>query len=338
MRATIIEAPHRMTVGEWDTPKPAEGEILISVRAAGICAGDLYFYVGKNPYARYPQVCGHEIAGVVAEPGKGVKGFTTGDRVVVEPYVGCGTCYPCRVGKPNCCARLEIIGVHRAGGYAEYMVAPAVKVHKFPDKLSFTLASFVEPIGIGVQACRRAALHADESVLVLGCGPIGLSIIEVASAQGARVTAVDMIQSRLDAAAKIGAKVVRADDKLRQTILEETKGEGPPVIIEATGNPQAIEQAVDLVASGGRIVIVGLVKEGIEVNLPGLNFTRKEMTVLGSRGSEKCFPESIDLLSRGAITYPQFASEYSMWDGPKVFADITANPGSVHKGVLLSLD
>jgi L-gulonate 5-dehydrogenase len=336
MRATIIEAPYKMTVGRWDNPIPAEGEVLIKVKAAGVCAGDLYFYTGKNPYARYPQVCGHEIAGEVAELGKGVKGFKPGDRVVVEPYVGCGTCYPCRIGKPNCCAKLEIIGVHRAGGYAEYMVAPAVKVHKFPDKLNFTLASFVEPIGIGVQACRRAQLQADESVLVLGCGPIGLSIIEVARAHGAQVTAVDMMQSRLDAAEKLGAKAIRADDGFRQTILDQTKGEGPPVIIEATGNPQAIEQAVDLIASGGRIVVVGLVKEGIGVNLPGLNFTRKEMTILGSRGSEKCFPESIDLLTRGAITYPQFASEYSMWEGPKVFSDITERPGAVHKAVLLA--
>ena len=183
MRATMIEAPHRMKVGAWDTPEPLQGEVLISVRAAGICAGDLYFYAGKNPYAIYPQVCGHEIAGVVAGLGKGVTGFEPGDRVVVEPYVGCGMCYPCRIGRPNCCARLEIIGVHRAGGYAEYLVAPAVKVHKFPDKLSFTFASFVEPIGIGVQACRRAALRPDESVLVLGCGPIGLSIVEVARAK-----------------------------------------------------------------------------------------------------------------------------------------------------------
>jgi len=336
MRATIIEAPHRMKVGAWDTPEPLQDEVLISVRAAGICAGDLYFYTGKNPYAIYPQVCGHEIAGVVADIGKGVTGYKPGDRVVVEPYVGCGICYPCRIGRPNCCARLEIIGVHRAGGYAEYLVAPAVKVHKFPDNLSFTLASFVEPIGIGVQACRRAALRPDESVLVLGCGPIGLSIVEVARAQGARVTAVDMLQSRLDAAAKLGAKVVRADEKFRQTILEETRGEGPPIIIEATGNPQAVEEAVDLVASGGRIVIVGLIKEGVGVKLPGLNFTRKEMTILGSRGSEKCFPESIELLAGGKITYPQFATEYSMWDGPRVFDDITKNPGSVHKGVLLT--
>src|SRR5262249_22580157 len=159
---------------------------------------------------------------------------------------------------PNCCAKLEIIGVHRAGGYAEYLVAPAFKVHKFPEKLNFTLASFVEPIGIGVQACKRAQLQPDESVVVLGCGPIALSIIDVAEAHGAQVTAVDMLQSRLDAAEKLGARVVRADDKFRQTILDQTRGEGPPVIIEATGNPQAIEHAVDLIASGGRIVIVGL--------------------------------------------------------------------------------
>lgn len=336
MKAAIMEAPHRMKVGAWETPKPAEGEVLIAVKAAGICAGDLYFYIGKNPYAQYPQVAGHEIAGVVAEVGSRVGDFQVGQRVVVEPYVGCGKCYPCRIGKPNCCATLQIIGVHRAGGYAEYVVAPAFKVHAFPENLNFTVASFIEPVGIGVQACRRGALRPDESVLVLGCGPIGLSLIEVAQAYGAKVTATDVIPSRLEAAKKLGASVVRADDKFRSTILDLTNGEGPPVILEATGNPQAIEQAVDLVASGGRIVIVGLVKDGIGVSLPGLSFTRKEMTVLGSRGSENAFPESIDLLARGAIHYPAFATEFSMWDSPRVFDEIVRNPGSVHKGVLLT--
>ena len=162
MKAAIMDAPGAMRVGDWQTPRPGPGEVLVSVGAAGICAGDMYFYLGKNPYARYPQVCGHEIAGTVAEVGAGVSGLERGARVVVEPFLGCGTCYPCRVGKPNCCANLQIIGAHRPGGFAEFVVAPAQHIHRVPDGMSMALASFVEPVAIGVQACRRGAVSSGE--------------------------------------------------------------------------------------------------------------------------------------------------------------------------------
>ncbi len=338
MRAAIMHAPFHMEIGTWETPRPGPGEVLISVRAAGICAGDLYFYLGKNPYAVYPQICGHEIAGLVAEVGEGVTGLDPGMPVVVEPFLGCGTCYPCRIGKSNCCARLQIIGVHRPGGYAEYLTAPATHVHRVPDGLSLTVASFAEPVAIGVQACRRGAVAAGEYVLILGCGPIGLALIEVARARGARVVATDLLPSRLETAAQLGAEVLPADEHLLQRVLEHTHGEGAPVVIEATGSVQAMEQTVDLVAAGGRIVIVGLVKQGTMVRFPGLDFTRKEMTILGSRASVNCFPESLQLLASGAIRYPQFATEFRLWEAPQVFADLAENPGKVHKAVLVTED
>ncbi|MDW8098393.1 MAG: zinc-binding alcohol dehydrogenase family protein [Anaerolineae bacterium] len=335
MRAAIMHAPFRMEIGTWETPRPGPGEVLISVRAAGVCAGDMYFYLGKNPYAVYPQICGHEIAGLVAEIGEGVVGLEPGMPVVVEPFLGCGTCYPCRIGKSNCCARLQIIGVHRPGGYAEYLTAPATHVHRVPDGLPLTVASFAEPVAIGVQACRRGAVAAGEYVLILGCGPIGLALIEVARARGARVVATDLLPSRLETAARLGAEVLPADEHLLQAVMEQTNGEGAPVVIEATGSVQAMEQTVDLVAAGGRIVIVGLVKQGTMVRFPGLDFTRKEMTILGSRASVNCFPESLQLLASGAIRYPQFATEFNLWDAPQVFAELAENPGKVHKAVLV---
>jgi threonine dehydrogenase-like Zn-dependent dehydrogenase len=306
----------------------------MSVGAAGICAGDMYFYLGKNPYAVYPQICGHEIAGIVTELGEGVTGLEPGAPVVVEPFIGCGTCYPCRVGKSNCCMNLRIIGVHQPGGYAEYLTAPANLVHKVPPGLSMTFASFAEPVAIGVQACRRGDVGA-EYVLVLGCGPIGLAVIEVAKARGAHIVATDVVPERLETAAKFGAKTLPADDNLLQTILDQTNGEGAPVVIEATGSPKAMEQTVELVAAGGRIVILGLLKQGVTVTLPGLDFTRKEMTVAGSRASVNCFPEALELLANGSITYPQVAAEFDLWDAPQVFADLAENPGLVHKGVLV---
>jgi L-gulonate 5-dehydrogenase len=334
MRAAIMDAPFAMHVGDWTMPRPGAGEVLVAVKAAGICAGDMYFYLGKNPYAQYPQVCGHEIAGVVAEIGAGVGGLALGTQVVVEPFLGCGTCYPCRIGKSNCCANLQIIGVHRPGGYAEYLTAPASHVHVVPAGLSPLVASFAEPVAIGVQACRRGAVKAGEYVLILGCGPIGLALIEVAKARGARVVATDVAESRLEFAARLGAEVMPGGDRLLPAILEQTNGEGAPVVIEATGNVKAMEQTVDLVAAGGRIVIVGLVKQGVGVTFPGLDLTRKEMTIVGSRASVNCFPESLELLASGAITYPQVATEFDMWDAPRVFAILAENPAAVHKGVL----
>lgn len=335
MQAVIVDAPFQMKVGPWQTPEPSKGEVFISTRAVGICAGDFYFYVGKNPYARYPQVCGHEIAGQIEGVGEGVEGFKSGDRVVVEPFIACGSCYPCSIGKPNCCRRLEIIGVHRPGGFAEYLVAPAANVHKTPPELPLRDAAFAEPVAIGVHACRRGSLKAGELVVVMGCGPIGLAIIDVARALGAKVVATDILPERIEAASKLGVKTLPSSGQLYGAVVEETGSEGAPVVIEATGNPKAIEQALDLVAAGGRIIVVGLIAQGIGVTLPGLDLTRKEVTILGSRASSNCFPESLNLLAQGKVSYPRLATEFNLWDGPRIFADMAANPRTFLKGVLL---
>jgi L-gulonate 5-dehydrogenase len=335
MRAVVMNAPYEVTVTERPTVNPGPGEVLVQVQAAGICAGDLYIYLGKNPYVVYPQVGGHEIAGTVAAVGEGVFNVQPGDAVVVEPFIGCGACYPCRVGKANCCANLQIIGVHRAGGFAETVLAPAANIHPIPAGMSPLFASFAEPVAIGVQACRRGQVTAEDEVLILGCGPIGLALIEVARARGARVLATDVLAERLVTAAELGAETLPGGEHLVRQIFERTHGEGMPVVIEATGNPQAMEQTVDLAAAGGRIVIVGLVKQGVEVRFPGLDFTRKEMTVVGSRASVNCFPEALDLLASGAIRYPKVATEFSMWEAPKIFESLAKNPGMVHKGVLI---
>ena len=335
MRAIIMDGPGQIRLGEWDDPRPGPGEVLIAPRAVGVCAGDLYIYLGKNAYVRYPQVCGHEIAGVVEEVGPGVVGLEPGEKVVVEPFLGCGTCYPCRAGKSNCCASLRIIGVTQPGGFGEHMTAPASHVHRVPAALSFADASFVEPIGIGVQACRRGQITAGELVLVLGCGPIGLAIIEVARARGARVLASDVQPARLETARSLGAEVHLSGDALLPKMLELTNGEGLPVVVEATGSVGAMESTVDLVASGGRIVIVGLLKKGTPVSFPGLDFTRKEMTIVGSRASVGCFPEALQLLASGAIHYPKVATEFDMWEGPALIADLAENPGKLHKAVLV---
>jgi L-gulonate 5-dehydrogenase len=335
MKALILDAPTNMRVGEWSNSVAGQGEIVIHVAATGVCAGDLLIYRGNNPYASYPIVAGHEIAGVISEIGEGVTDFIIGERVVIEPFISCGKCYPCRVGKNNCCANLQIIGVHSAGGFAEYVKAPAQNIHKVPDELSLEYASFAEPVAIAVQACRRGEVG-NEYVLVLGCGPIGLALIEVAKARGSHVVATDVLEDRLAMAHNLGAETIMPDETLLKKVLEQTNGEGAPVVIEATGNLKVMESTVDLVAAGGRIVIVGLGKKGQIVNFPALDFTRKEMTILGSRTSANCFPESLELLASGKIHYPKVATNFSMWEAPELFRKLSDNPAILHKALLLT--
>lgn len=334
MQAAIIHAPEHMKMGNWDNPIPGSRDVLIAVGAAGLCAGDMYFYLGKNPYAQYPQICGHEIAGTIAEVGADVSDFKVGMQVAIEPFIGCGHCYPCRIGKSNCCVNLQIIGVHKPGGFAEYMVAPANHVHPIPHGLSLIDASFAEPVAIAVQALRRGAVGA-ESILILGCGPIGLALIEVAKVRGAHVMATDHHPSRLETASRLGAEIVPADGDLIATVLERTNGEGMPVVIEATGNPRAIEQTSDLVAAGGRIVIISLLKQGVSVSFSGLDLTRKEMTILGSRASVNCFPEALQLLADGAIHYPRIASIFRLEDAPDIFKRLAVNKSAIHKAIFV---
>ena len=335
MKALVLDAPERLRVGDWPVPQCGPGDVILRPIAAGICAGDMQHYAGRNPYTKYPLVCGHEVCGVVTEVGSEVTRAKIGDLVVIEPVVGCGHCHPCRHGKSNCCMNFCLIGLHRPGGYAELCLAPEQNIHQVPSGLDPVTASFAEPLTIGIHACRRGEVAAGEYCLILGAGPIGLAILEVATLRGARVVVTDINPERLAFARELGAETLPADNKLLPTVLEQTRNEGADIVIEATGNPKVVESTIDLAASGGRVVIVGLVKKGIGVTLPGLDFTRKEVNLLGSRNSVDCFPEAIEMLASGAVKYPRVATKIPMWEGVPVFARLHENPAAMHKGVLV---
>ena len=228
-----------------------------------------------------------------------------------------------------------LIGLHRPGGYAEFCVVPEANVHPIPPGLDPVTASFAEPLTIGIHACRRGEVRNGEYCLVLGAGPIGLAILEVARARGARVVITDINEDRLAVAREHGAETLKADDHLLAAVMQQTNSEGADVVIEATGNPRVVESTIDLVAFGGRVVIVGLVKKGIAVSFPGLDFTRKEINLLGSRNSVDCFPEAIALLASGVVKYPRVATKLPIWESVPVFAKLHENPGAMHKAVLV---
>lgn len=336
MQAAIFDAPFQLRLADVPQPRPGPGEALVAVRAAGLCAGDLAIYTGKNPYAGYPRIGCHEIAGVVEAYGPGGGGPGLGSRVVVDPFVGCGACYPCRIGKRNCCARLSILGVHRDGGFADWVAVPAANLVPVPDAVGDFHAAFAEPVAIGVQGCRRGQVTAEDTVLVLGAGPIGLAIVEVAQARGAKVYATDLDPDRLRIAADLGAVPVPGGAGLAERVLELTDGEGMPVVMEATGAAAAIAQTIELVASGGRIVVLGLLRKGEGVTLPGLDLTRKEVTLLGSRASVDCFPEALELIAAGKMRYPAIATALALSQAPATFAALAENPMALHKAVFVS--
>ncbi len=324
-----------MTVEKWRKPVPGNNEVLVQVAASGICAGDLYYYLGKNPYATYPQICGHEISGTVADADKMVTGIKAGMPVAIEPFISCGQCYPCSIGKTNCCTNLCIIGVHRPGGYADFLTVPATHIYPIPENLDIIKAALAEPVTIALHACHRAQLKKEEQVLIAGCGPIGIFCIEVAREKGAIVYASDINPQRLEVAEELGAIPILADENMIKKINYYTNQQGFPVVVEATGSPAVMSQTVEMVAAGGRIVIAGLVKKGTGVTFEGLDFTRKELTILGTRTEVKCFPEALQLLADRKIKFAEMSTHIDMWQAPYIFDMLSKHPEKIHKGLLV---
>lgn len=337
MKAALTIEPRRMEVREVAEPVPEADEALVRIEAVGLCGSDLHFYEGDNPYARFPQTQGHELAGTIVSFGGPYDGpLRVGDRVAIEPLRPCGVCYPCRRGRPNACANLEVLGVHVSGGLSERYAVKTANLYQAND-LDRELAALVEPVSIGLHAVAvRGHVQRGEQVVVLGAGPIGQAILLAAVDRGARVLAVDRIASRLALARALGAEVVvdTTGEQLEEAVIAWTGGDGAAVVFDATGVPSVIRAAVDVVASTGRIVIVGISTR--EVSLPVIAFTRKELTVLGSRNNVGVFGEAVDLVrrnqekARALITH-----RFSLDQAPEAIEFALTHPSDVEKVMVL---
>ena len=298
MKAVVTRGPFDVVVEEMGEPEPEQGEALVRIERVGICGSDLSLFKGMHPYQRYPRIQGHEVAGRVVGFGEGDRrGLAVGDLVAVEPLIACGTCYPCRIGRGNCCTDLKVLGAHVDGAFREYAAVPSTMLHPVND-LDPDLVALCEPISIAVQAVARAAIGSEDRVVVMGAGPIGAGICLAAADRGARVLCVDLLPSRLELAKVYGAErtVVAGVEDVEAVVAAWTDGEGPSVAIDAVGAPPVIRQCCGLVANAGRVVIVGLSAQ--EVSLPIIDFTRKEMTLLGSRNNAGRFGEAVLLVRR----------------------------------------
>ena len=305
MRTLICVSPGRFNYGTAEIRKPQKGESLIRIQKVGICGTDLHAFEGTQPYFNYPRILGHEIAAKFVE-GDATE-FSPGDNVTVMPYFNCGSCIACRAGKPNCCERLEVCGVHRDGAMAEYLLVPSSSLLKGND-LSLEQLALVEPLAVGTHGLFRANVQPGENVLVVGVGPIGLGIIEIAGLLKANVLAIDVNDARLAFCSK-NFKVAHTFNALqadlKETIREATGGGMPTLVIDATGNQKAINNAFQYLAHGGRYVLVGLQKNDVTFSHP--EFHKREGTLMSSRNATKAdFEFVIDALKSKRIDESKF--------------------------------
>ena len=283
MKALVCTTPRQFDYINTEIPAPAEGETLLKIERIGICGTDLHAFEGTQPYFNYPRILGHELAATILET-KAV-GFTAGDKVTIIPYMHCGNCTACNSGKNNCCVNMRVFGVHIDGGMREFVTVPNHTLLK-SEGLSIDELALVEPLAIGAHAVKRAAVTKGEFVLVIGAGPIGLGIAQFAGIAGAQVIVVDVNDDRLQFCST-HAGVEHTINPLKQDVMEAlkliTSNNMPTVVIDATGNLDAINNAFVYLAHGGRYVLVGLQKEQICFSHP--EFHKREATLMSSRNA-----------------------------------------------------
>lgn len=321
----VCQEPGRFELKEKAPPSISSGEALVRIHRVGICGTDLHAYSGNQAFFTYPRVLGHELAGEVLELGSGVSNVAVGDRVIIMPYLHCGTCIACRRGKTNCCARMQVLGVHVDGGMQQEIAVRADLLLPSNER-SYTEMAIVEPLAIGAHAIRRANLEAGETIVVVGCGPIGIGLLKLAQLAGSRVIAVDVNADRLAFVSnQLGIEhTVLATDQPISQVEQITKGDLATAVFDATGNRRALESGIQYMAHGGRYVLVGLSKGDLMFQHPAIH--AKETSLLCSRNATLAdfqfvinqieqFPTEAFVTHR--VSYHQMIDHFDTWLQPE---------------------
>lgn len=304
MKAIQLQQPREFNVIDLPEPAaPGPGEVLVATHCMGICGTDLSGYLGKFPFFRYPRIPGHELGVEVLAVGSDVTNVSVGDRCSVEPYMNCGHCFACRRGNSNCCATLDVIGVMIDGGLRERFLIRADKLHR-SAVLSWEQLALVETLAIGCHATDRGAVQSGEHALIIGAGPIGLSVLEFTRLTGAQITVMDMAQSRLDFVRETygitNTVLFRGDGSEMEQLQEYTSGDKYSVVTDATGSRQSMSSAFQYCAHTGTLVYVGITTEEVGFVHPVLH--RPEITLKASRNALPAdFGRIIQLIEEGTI-------------------------------------
>ncbi len=305
MRAAQLKEPGKpLQLVEVPVPKPKRGEILLKVKAAGICSSDLHYQDGRSKVTKLPITLGHEVSGEVVECGEDVKGINVGDRACLFYLVTCGECMHCCTGNDNYCEEAKMLGKNIDGGFAEYLAIPARNAFPFPGSIPFSQAAlFTDAVATPFHALNRARVKTGDSVLIIGIGGLGLHAVQIAKIMGAgQVIAMDLDQEKLDLALKVGATAVvnPGEENAVEKVVSLTGG-GAYVAAELIGLPVTIRQAIDCTAVGGRTVIVGICPEEVGIS-PYHDLLLAERTLLGSADQSRVdFPVIIELAARNRL-------------------------------------
>lgn len=336
MKAVKLEKPREIALVELEKPVPGPGEALIRIKTAGICGSDIGAFRGTNSLVSYPRVIGHELAGIIESiPEDNPKGFKVGDKVIVDPYLYCGDCYPCSIGRTNCCTSLKVLGVHVDGGMAEYFCHPANMLVKMPDDMSWTDAAMAEPLTISLHGIHRGGLKAGEYCAIIGAGPIGLLAAMIAQAYDAHAILIDLVQERLDFAKELGVEYVinSGTEDAEARVREITGGHMAQQVMECSGANAAVLSTLKLVSNAGRITLTGWPKN--ETPMPTDVITKKEVDIRGARTSAGEFEEAIELIYTRKVDVQKILTKtITLAEAPETVIDIEKNPGNYMKVVV----
>jgi L-gulonate 5-dehydrogenase len=304
MLSVVVEQPNQMAVRERPEPHPGAGEVRVRVRYAGICGSDVHILHGKNPFVVYPRVIGHEFVGRIDVVGEGVDRARVGELVAVDPVISCGQCHACLAGRRNVCRNLQVIGVHRDGGFSEYMTAPAGNAYTIPPDVPETSSAIIEPFAVAAQVTTRTGVFDSDVALIYGAGPVGLNILQVLTGvYGIRTLITDQIDERLELALACGARTNDVINTKREPLAEALAKRGvdggPTLIYDAVGHPSILEEAVRIAAPAGRIGVLGFSTHPSAI--PQQELTKKELTLYASRLNCSMFPRVIEWVVKGLV-------------------------------------
>lgn len=333
MKAIQITEQGRVGVTEIPKPELKPGHVLLKIGYVGFCGSDLNTFRGLNPLVKLPIVPGHEIGAVVEALGEDVPDhLQPGMHATVNPYTSCGHCPSCRNGRPNACEFNQTLGVQRDGAMSEYLLVPWEKVIA-DDAISVRDFALVEPMSVGFHAVNRAEVTDSDTVMVIGCGMIGLGAIVRAALRGARVIAVDVDDRKLDLAERLGAQytINTLKENLHERVMEITGSAGADVVIEAVGRPETYVASISEVAFTGRVVYIGYAKENIPFDTSC--FVKKELDIRGSRNAmPNDFKAVMEYMKRGNCPVDELITAiYTPEEAQTALEKWSANPGEVFR-------
>ena len=335
MKSIVITRPGSLLFADEKIPAPAAHEVRVKVKYAGVCGSDVHIYRGHNPFASYPRVIGHEFFGIVDAVGESVDTARIGQRVVIDPVISCGCCYPCRMGRPNVCLKLKVLGVHRDGGFSEYVCVPAANIHEVPSSIPDRHAALIEPFSVAANMTAQLQPATNDSALIYGAGPMGLALVQVLKNvyQVGMVMVVDRIPSRLEMAIECGADVII--NNLQPSEADYLQGIRcqPTLIIDAACHPAILSQAITLASPAGRIGIMGF--SDAETVIRQKDITSKELSIFSSRLNSVRFPQVIEWMAAGKL-FPHIliSHDMEMEQVEQALALFESNPDSCCKILL----